>query len=66
MEPEFKAGEKVYSMQAQAMVEVVRQILHYDCGEEFYGNVVVLYEGNEHTVNCWTLRKQPDQGSGDA
>ncbi len=63
MEPEFKAGEKVYSMQAKATVEVVRQILHYDCGEEFYGNVIVLHDGKEHTVNCWTLRKQPDQGT---
>ena len=63
MEPEFKAGDKATFLPLKVEVEVVRQILHYDMGDEFYGNVVVKHDGKEHTVNCWQLRKlTPDRG----
>jgi hypothetical protein len=37
---------------------VQKQTLHYDCGEEFWGNLTVLMDdGTRLLCNCWQTKK---------
>lgn len=59
----FKAGDKVVFGPTGQMMTVVKQILHHDCGETFWGNLVVIDEaGEKAVVNCWQCRL-PDESA---
>jgi hypothetical protein len=50
----YKARDRVVFLPTGDIMTVVRQVLHYDCGETFWGDLVVVdSDGNEFRVNCW-------------
>jgi len=55
----FYKGDRVKLLQVPwrgTMGTVVRQILHYDCDETFWGNLVVDWDGGVRgTCNCWQV-----------
>ncbi len=57
-EPEFKPGERVYVHPNKMEATVLYQMKHYDGPDEFYGNVVLIYDdGIKGTSNSWQLKK---------
>jgi hypothetical protein len=65
-EPVWLRGQRVIVLPLMMEATVVRQLRHYDCGEEFWGNVIVRYDdGIYGESNSWQLRatsSAPAQG----
>lgn len=56
--PKFVAGDRVYVGPAKMEATVIRQILHYDMNETFWGNVELQYDdGVKGTSNSWQVKK---------
>ena len=56
--PAFIEGERVYVLPLKMEATVVRQILHFDYPDSFWGNVELLYDdGVKGTSNSWQLEK---------
>ena len=54
----FFSGDRVYVIPLKEEATVIRQILHHDMGETFWGNVELVYDGGEKAIsNSWQLRK---------
>ncbi|NDC25620.1 MAG: hypothetical protein EBZ49_16035 [Proteobacteria bacterium] len=54
----FIEGERVYVLPLKLQATVIRQILHWDYSESFWGNVELMYDdGVKGTSNCWQLEK---------
>ena len=52
--PEYKQGDRVYVNPLKMQATVIRQILHYDYPESFWGNLELLYDdGVKGTSNSW-------------
>ena len=52
--PEYKQGDRVYVNPLKMQATVIRQILHYDYPESFWGNLELLYDdGVTGTSNSW-------------
>jgi hypothetical protein len=55
--PRFLLGDKVLVLPNNLCATVVKQYLHYDGDESFWGNVLVKYEDNVlGTSNHWQLQ----------
>jgi hypothetical protein len=56
--PTFIKGERVYVLPLKVEATVIRQILHWDYPESFWGNVELMYDdGVPGRSNCWQLEK---------
>lgn len=56
--PEFHSGDRVLVMPNGMVATVVKQLLHFDYPESFWGNVELLYDdGVTGTSMCWQLKK---------
>ena len=56
--PQFVAGDRVYVGPTKMEATVMRQILHYDGPETFWGNVELEYDdGVKGTSNSWQVKK---------
>ena len=56
--PEFRKGDRVYVLPLKMEATVVRQILHYDMNESFWGNLELEYDdGVKGTSNCWQVKR---------
>ena len=56
--PEFQNGDRVYVIPLTVEATVIRQILHYDGPETFWGNLELQYDdGVKGTSNCWQVKK---------
>lgn len=57
-EPPFKKGDRVYVHPAKMEATVIRQIKHYDQGDEFWGNLELEYDdGVKGTSHCWQVER---------
>jgi len=56
--PEFVSGDRVYVLPLKMEATVMRQILHYDGPETFWGNLELQYDdGVKGTSNSWQVKK---------
>jgi len=56
--PKFLAGDRVYVHPMRQNATVIRQILHYDYPESFWGNVELQYDdGIRGTSHSWQVEK---------
>jgi len=56
--PKFIAGDRVYVLPEKMEATVIRQILHYDYPEKFWGNVELQYDdGVKGTSHSWQIKK---------
>lgn len=56
--PKFRSGDRVYVLPMRCEATVIRQTLHYDGPESFWGNVELQYDdGIRGTSNSWQLEK---------
>ena len=54
MTPEYKAGDRVYVIPLKMEATVIKQILHHDGDETFYGNLELQYDdGTKGTSHSW-------------
>ena len=56
--PTFIEGERVYVLPLKMYATVIRQTLHWDYPDSFWGNVELMYDdGVKGMSNCWQLKK---------
>lgn len=56
--PKFIEGDRVYVGPLKVEATVIRQILHYDYPESFWGDVELMYDdGVPGRSNSWQLKK---------
>lgn len=56
--PEYYKGQRVYVAPLNQEATVIKQILHYDGPESFWGNVQLQYDdGVKGISNSWQLKK---------
>ena len=57
--PEYHPGEHVYHGASRKYATVVQQTLNYDGPEDFWGNVIVIFENDttEAVVHSWQLSR---------
>ena len=54
MKPEYKAGDRVYVIPLRMQATVIKQVLHHDGDETFYGNLELQYDdGTKGTSHSW-------------
>lgn len=54
MKPEYKAGDRVYVIPLKEQATVIKQVLHHDGDETFYGNLELQYDdGTKGTSHSW-------------
>jgi hypothetical protein len=57
-EPDFKEGDRVMVGPNGMTATVIRQIVHYDGPDVFYGNVELLYDdGVKGVSHSWQVKK---------
>jgi len=56
--PRFFEGDRVLVLPNKMKATVIRQLLHYDLDESFWGNVELLYDdGVEGTSHSWQIER---------
>lgn len=56
--PKFVKGDKVLVLPNNMKATVMRQLLHYDLDESFWGNLELMYEdGIIGTSHCWQVER---------
>ena len=56
--PEFYSGDRVFVLPTQMEATVIRQVLHYDMNESFWGNLELMYDdGQKGTSHCWQVKR---------
>ena len=56
--PKFLKGDRVFVHPNKMTATVVRQVLHYDMNESFWGNLELLYDdGVKGTSNSWQVAR---------
>ena len=56
--PKFYSGDRVLVLPNKMKATVIRQALHYDMNESFWGNLVLVYDdGVKGTSACWQVEK---------
>lgn len=56
--PEYKPGERIYCHPARQQATVIRQVLHHDGDESFWGNLELQYDdGIKGTAHGWQCSK---------
>lgn len=54
----FVEGERVLVLPLKMEATIIKQILHYDMNETFWGNVELLYDdGSKGTSHGWQVKK---------
>ena len=54
----FFKGDRVFVGPNKMEATVVRQMLHYDMNESFWGNLELLYDdGIKGTCHCWQVKR---------
>jgi hypothetical protein len=54
----FHKGDRVFVIPVKMEATVIRQILHYDMYESFWGNLELEYDdGKKGTCNCWQVKR---------
>jgi len=57
-EPQFLPGDRVYVKPLKMYATIIKQRLHHDGPESFWGNVELLYDdGIKGTSNSWQCSK---------
>ncbi len=57
-EPQFLPGDRVYVKPLKMEATVIKQRLHHDGPESFWGNVELLYDdGIKGISNSWQCKK---------
>ena len=57
----FKKGDRVIFLPHKKEATVIRQILHYDMWESFWGNLIIQCDdGQMIECNCWQTKKIDD------
>lgn len=61
--PRFFPGDRVYVMPVKMEATVIEQMLSYDSGEYFWGNLKLKYDdGYEGTSHSWQVKKLDTAG----
>lgn len=56
--PAFLPGDRVYVGPVKMEATVIRQILHHDGPESFWGNLELLYDdGVKGESHCWQVKR---------
>jgi hypothetical protein len=56
--PKFIEGDRVFVLANKMQATVLRQILHHDMNESFWGNLELLYDdGIKGTCNSWQVER---------
>jgi hypothetical protein len=56
--PKFFSGDRVFVLPNKMKATVIRQVLHYDMNETFWGNLELIYDdGVKGTSNCWQVKR---------
>jgi hypothetical protein len=56
--PEYNPGDRVYVHPTRMQATVIRQVLHYDYPESFWGNLELQYDdGIKGTAHSWQCSK---------
>lgn len=56
--PEFYPGDRVLVGPVQMEAIVIRQVLHYDMNESFWGNLELMYDdGVKGTSHSWQVKR---------
>lgn len=56
--PRFLPGERVYVIPVKMEATVIKQMLSYDSGESFWGNLKLKYDdGYWGTSHSWQVKK---------
>jgi hypothetical protein len=56
--PKFKVGDRVYVHPMRMEATVIKQVLHYDYPESFWGNLELQYDdGIKGTSHSWQCKK---------
>jgi hypothetical protein len=56
--PAFLPGDRVYVGPIKMEATVIRQVLHHDGPESFWGNLELLYDdGVKGESHCWQVKK---------
>lgn len=56
--PKFVKGDRVVVLPNKMEATVVRQVLHYDMNESFWGNLELMYDdGITGTSNSWQVKR---------
>ena len=56
--PEYKEGDRVWVGPMKMEATVIRQVLHWDYPDSFWGNLELLYDdGVKGTSNSWQCSK---------
>ena len=58
MTPEYKAGDRVYVIPLRMEATVIKQVLHHDGDETFWGNLELQYDdGSKGISHSWQCSK---------
>lgn len=56
--PKYYPGDRVFVGPVQMPATVIRQVLHYDMNESFWGNLELMYDdGQKGTSHCWQVKR---------
>jgi hypothetical protein len=56
--PKFLPGDRVYVHPMRQEATVIKQVLHWDYPESFWGNLELQYDdGIKGTSHCWQVEK---------
>lgn len=56
--PKFYSGDRVVVLPNKMKATVIRQVLHYDMNESFWGNLELVYDdGVKGISHCWQVRR---------
>jgi len=56
--PAFLQGDRVYVHPNKEYATVIKQLLHHDMNETFWGNLELMYDdGSKGTSHCWQVKK---------
>ena len=56
--PKFNKGDRVFVISNKMKATVIRQILHFDTNESFWGNLELMYDdGIKGTCNSWQVER---------
>ena len=54
----YNAGDRVLVLPLNLEATVIRQVLHHDCGESFWGNLELQYDdGQTGRSNSWQCKR---------
>lgn len=56
--PKFYPGDRVRVLPNGLSATVIRQVLHYDMNESFWGNLELMYDdGQKGTCHSWQVKR---------